>query len=117
MKKYAYNEITTMQYIFLIFTTEGGIGVLPLPANFVKHVGTDSWVPVILGWALVSVASLVIIQVMKRPEQVMRLSSHLSYGCLWRLWIVTANADDRGARPGKTLPASFVIWKNASSPL
>jgi len=69
MKKYAYNEITTMQYIFLIFTTELGIGVLPLPANIVRHVGTDAWISVILGWALVSAASLAIIQVMKRyPE-------------------------------------------------
>jgi hypothetical protein len=69
MKKYAYNEITTMQYIFLIFTTEIGIGVLPIPTNIVQHVGTDAWISVILAWALVSVSSLVIIQVMKRyPE-------------------------------------------------
>ena len=83
MKKYAYNEITTMQYICLIFTTEVGIGVLPLPANLVKHVGTDAWVSVILGWALVSAASLVIIQVMKRyPEGTLPdLLTH--YGGKW----------------------------------
>ena len=83
MKKYAYNEITTMQYIFLIFTTEVGIGVLTLPANLVKHVGTDSWVSVILGWALVSAVSLVIIQVMKRyPEGTLPdLLTH--YGGKW----------------------------------
>ncbi|MDQ0114592.1 GerAB/ArcD/ProY family transporter [Paenibacillus harenae] len=83
MKKYAYNEITTMQYISLIFTTQVGVGVLPLPANLVKHVGTDSWVPVVLGWVVVSAVSLVIIQVMKRyPEGTLPdLLTH--YGGKW----------------------------------
>ncbi len=66
MKKYAFNEITLWQYIFLIFASEIGIGVLPFPANVTRYAGTDSWISVIFGWVLITAGSLFIIQAMKR---------------------------------------------------
>ncbi|MCZ8512713.1 endospore germination permease [Paenibacillus filicis] len=69
MKKYAFNEITTMQYIFFINGAQVGVGVLSLPSDLAKTAGTDGWISVILGWLLSMAISLIIIQVMKSyPE-------------------------------------------------
>lgn len=83
MKKYAYNEITTMQYIFIIFSTELGVGALTTPVNLVRHVNTDAWISVILGWVLASAVSLVIIQVMKRYPDGTLLDLLTHYGGKW----------------------------------
>ncbi|MFD0693321.1 endospore germination permease [Paenibacillus sp. GCM10027628] len=69
MKKYAFNEITTMQYIFLINGSQVGIGVLSLPSDLAKIAGTDGWISILFGWLLSIAISLIIIQVMKSyPE-------------------------------------------------
>ncbi|WP_028399066.1 GerAB/ArcD/ProY family transporter [Ectobacillus panaciterrae] len=69
MKKYAYNEITLMQYIFLIHGAQFGIGVLQLPRILAEKAGMDGWIPIILGWIASVAASLIIIQIMKKyPE-------------------------------------------------
>ncbi|MFP3126401.1 spore germination protein [Ectobacillus funiculus] len=69
MKKYAYNEITLMQYIFLIHGAQVGIGVLQLPRVLAEKAGTDGWIPIIFGWLLSVISSLIIVQVMKKyPE-------------------------------------------------
>ena len=41
MKKYAYNEITLMQYIFLINGTQVGTGVLALPRVLAEKAGKE----------------------------------------------------------------------------
>lgn len=89
MKKYAFNEITTWQYIFLIFTSEIGIGVLPFPANVARYAGTDNWISVILGWALITAGSLFIIQAMKRYPDGTLLDLLTNY---WGKWAGMAGA-------------------------
>ncbi|GIO05309.1 germination protein [Brevibacillus reuszeri] len=66
MKKYAYNEITLLQYIFLIHGAQVGIGVLSMPRDLAEVANTDGWVSLFLGWILAVVASLLIISIMKR---------------------------------------------------
>lgn len=83
MKKYAFNEITLIQYILLIFTSELGIGVLPFPSNVIQHAGTDSWISVILGWMLVTAASLIIVQAMKHYPNGTLLDLLEHYGGKW----------------------------------
>ncbi|WP_419877773.1 GerAB/ArcD/ProY family transporter [Brevibacillus centrosporus] len=69
MKKYAYNEITVMQYIFLIHGAQVGIGVLTLPRDLANIVGTDGWMSIILGWAVSVMVSLILTKAMSRyPE-------------------------------------------------
>lgn len=69
MKKYAYNEITLMQYIFLIHGAQVGIGVLQLPRILAEKAGTDGWIPIIFGWMASVAAGLIMIQIMKKyPE-------------------------------------------------
>jgi len=69
MKKYAFNEITTMQYIMLIHGTQVGIGLFALPRLVAETAGTSGWISIFIGWLLSLLASLVIIQVMKRHPQ------------------------------------------------
>ncbi|ARU62760.1 hypothetical protein CBW65_18640 [Tumebacillus avium] len=69
MKKYAYNEITYRQYVFFIYKTQIGIGVLTLPRALSEQAGSDGWIPIVLGWAVVVLASALIISVMKKHPQ------------------------------------------------
>jgi spore germination protein (amino acid permease) len=66
MKKYAMNEVTTMQYIFLIHGAQVATGVLSLPRELAEKGGTDGWMSLIVGWILSLIASLLIVNVMKR---------------------------------------------------
>ncbi|KRF43654.1 GerAB/ArcD/ProY family transporter [Paenibacillus sp. Soil787] len=66
MKKYACNEVTFMQYIFLIHGTQVGAGIANLPRLLAEKAGTDGWISIIINWAISVVASLLIIQIMKR---------------------------------------------------
>lgn len=66
MKKYAYNEITLLQYILLIHGTQVGIGVLSMPRDVAEVAGTDGWISLILGWLFALLASILIINIMKR---------------------------------------------------
>jgi spore germination protein (amino acid permease) len=69
MKNYAYNEITLMQYIFLIHGIQVGTGVLQLPRMVAEKAGMNGWISIICGWILSVVASLIIIQIMKKHPQ------------------------------------------------
>lgn len=70
MKNSATIEITTMQYIFLIHGAQVGIGITKYPLQLAEVAGTDGWMGIILGWAISVMASLMIIQVMKKhPEE------------------------------------------------
>ncbi len=64
--KYTKNQITFMQYIFLIHGVQIGVGVLTLPRELAEKAGTDGWIAIIIGWLFSTVASLIIIQIMKK---------------------------------------------------
>src|SRR4051812_9787644 len=63
--KYTQNQITFMQYIFLIHGVQVGVGLLTLPRELAEKAGTDGWIGIIIGWLFSTLASLIIIQVMK----------------------------------------------------
>lgn len=66
MKRYAFNEITLMQYITIIHGVQVGVGVLTLPRELAKTAGTDGWMAILIGWAAAVASSLCIIAVMRR---------------------------------------------------
>ncbi|MEH7333591.1 endospore germination permease [Neobacillus drentensis] len=69
MKKYAYNEITLMQYIFLINGTQVGTGVLSLPRILAEKAGTDGWIAILIGWFCSVAASIFLVKAAaKYPE-------------------------------------------------
>ncbi|GAA3407459.1 endospore germination permease [Paenibacillus hodogayensis] len=65
MKRYAFNEITFMQFVFLNFGLQVSVGLLALPKVLAERAGTDGWLAIVLGWAVSTAAGLVIVQVMK----------------------------------------------------
>jgi spore germination protein (amino acid permease) len=60
------NRITLMQYIFLIHGVQMGVGVLTLPRELAEKAGTDGWIAIIISWSISTLASLLIIQIMKK---------------------------------------------------
>ncbi|OOQ93208.1 GerAB/ArcD/ProY family transporter [Bacillus cereus] len=66
MKKYAYNEITLMQYIFLINGMQVGTGVLSLPRVLAEKAGTDGWIAILIGWLFSTVAGIFIVKTAER---------------------------------------------------
>ncbi|MDR7239247.1 GerAB/ArcD/ProY family transporter [Neobacillus drentensis] len=66
MIKHSQNQITFMQYIFLIHGVQVGVGVLTLPRELAEIAGTDGWIAIIIGWLFSTLASLIIVQVMKK---------------------------------------------------
>ena len=69
MKKYAFNEITSMQYIFLNSGIQVSVFFLSMPRKLAEKAGTDGWIALMIGWAITVAASLIVIQVMKKhPE-------------------------------------------------
>ncbi|MBE5100303.1 GerAB/ArcD/ProY family transporter [Priestia aryabhattai] len=83
MRKYINNEITLMQYIFLIHGIQIGTGVLQLPQILAEKAGMNGWIPLICGWALSSAASLIIIQVMKKHPQATLMDIMTTYFGKW----------------------------------
>ncbi|NEW09062.1 endospore germination permease [Paenibacillus sp. SYP-B3998] len=70
MKKYKLNEITTMQYIFLIHGTQLGVGMLQLPRILAEMAGTDGWISILNSWIISTIVGLIVIQIMKKnPER------------------------------------------------
>lgn len=55
-----------MQYILLIHGVQMGVGVLTLPRELAEKAGTDGWIAIIISWFLSIIASLIIIQIMKK---------------------------------------------------
>lgn len=69
MKKYAFNDITLMQFIFMIHGAQVGVGLLSLPKELAQFAGTDGWISLLIGWAIAVLASVIIVQIMKQhPE-------------------------------------------------
>lgn len=70
MKKYAYNEITLMQYIFLINGTQVGTGVLSLPRILAEKAGTDGWIAILIGWFFSAAASIFLVKTCEKyPDE------------------------------------------------
>ncbi|BBH18842.1 germination protein [Paenibacillus baekrokdamisoli] len=66
---YAGFEITFLQFVFILFGVQVGVAILSLPRKLAEAAGTDGWISVLFGWFISSVASLIIVQVMKNgPE-------------------------------------------------
>ncbi|TNJ64796.1 spore gernimation protein [Paenibacillus hemerocallicola] len=66
MKKYAFNEITFMQFVFLQFGLQASVGLLALPQVLAGKAGTDGWMAIIGGYIVSIAAGLIIVQVMKK---------------------------------------------------
>ncbi|MDQ6598892.1 GerAB/ArcD/ProY family transporter [Bacillus salipaludis] len=66
MKNYAYNEITLMQYIFLINGAQVGTGVLSLPRVLADKAGTDGWIAILIGWIFSMMANILIVKMVER---------------------------------------------------
>ncbi|MGG2095019.1 endospore germination permease [Bacillus sp. S13(2024)] len=66
MKKYAYNEITLMQYIFLINGMQVGTGVLALPRVLAEKAGTDGWIAILIAGLLSTTAGIFIVKTSQR---------------------------------------------------
>ncbi|MEI7024215.1 GerAB/ArcD/ProY family transporter [Paenibacillus sp. y28] len=72
MKRYAFNEITVMQFIFIQFGMQIGFGLLSLPQELAIQGGTDSWMSILIVWIVSIASNLMMIQVMKRcPDGVL----------------------------------------------
>ncbi|SEM91031.1 endospore germination permease [Paenibacillus sp. OV219] len=59
-------QITTLQFILIIHSMQLGVGIISIPKDVAAISGTDGWIAIILGWLLSTVASLIIVQVMKK---------------------------------------------------
>jgi spore germination protein (amino acid permease) len=66
VKKYAFNEITLMQFVFLNFGLQVSVGLLALPRALAERADTDGWLVIIVGWIISVMVGLVIVQVMKK---------------------------------------------------
>ena len=66
MKKYTFNEITLLQYIFLIVGSQMGVGFLALPRVLAEKAGTDGWMGLIIGWILTIAASIFMVKTAER---------------------------------------------------
>ncbi|RAP78380.1 GerAB/ArcD/ProY family transporter [Paenibacillus montanisoli] len=63
------NQVTLLQYILIIHSMQLGIGVISLPRDLADTGGTDGWIALFIGYAGSLVASLLIVQIMKKhPE-------------------------------------------------
>lgn len=81
MKKYAYYELSILQYILLIHGTQVGIGVLTIPRELAEPAGTDGWISLFIGWAAAVVVSLVTTSMMKNyPDKTIIDIFHLLLG-------------------------------------
>ncbi|WNQ12555.1 endospore germination permease [Paenibacillus aurantius] len=69
MKKYALNEITLMQYIFLIQGAQVGTGMLSLPRVLAEKSGTDGWIVILFG-GIINFASgwIILLTLRKYPD-------------------------------------------------
>lgn len=76
--KVSKNKLTLLQFIFLIHGAQLGVGVITLPREAAQIAGTDGWVSIILCWIITTIASLIIVQIMKKYPNgtVLDLISH-----------------------------------------
>ncbi|RNB90475.1 spore gernimation protein [Brevibacillus fluminis] len=66
MRKYTLNEITLMQYIFLIHGAQVGTGILSLPRQVAEKSGTDGWVTILVAWVINCLAGWIILLTLRK---------------------------------------------------
>ncbi|MEH6889274.1 endospore germination permease [Bacillus sp. JJ864] len=95
MKKYAYNDITLLQYIFLINGMQVATGILSLPRVLAEKAGTDGWIAILIGWIFSTISGIFIVKTSARyPEDTL-------YDILIRLF---------GKIVGKALAVIYMIY-------
>lgn len=60
------NQITSLQFTFLVHGMQVGVGVLAMPSVLAGISGTDGWIAIFGGWIGSVLASLAMVQVMKK---------------------------------------------------
>ncbi|GMK44191.1 germination protein [Paenibacillus glycanilyticus] len=60
------HEISFTQFVFTIYKTQIGVGILTLPRDLVEATGTDGWISLIFGYAIAVTASVLIIAAMSK---------------------------------------------------
>ncbi|MEF3304734.1 GerAB/ArcD/ProY family transporter [Paenibacillus sp. GYB003] len=69
MKKEPSDQITIMQYVFIINGFQVGVGVLSLPREVAEKAGTDGWMAIVLSWLVGILAGYAWIKAMEKyPE-------------------------------------------------
>ncbi|MFC4075268.1 GerAB/ArcD/ProY family transporter [Salinithrix halophila] len=69
MERSTFNQLSLSQYVFIIYKTQIGIGVLTLPRDVAEQAGTDGWISIVIGWAVSVALSILIVKIMeKHPE-------------------------------------------------
>ncbi|WP_028775709.1 GerAB/ArcD/ProY family transporter [Shimazuella kribbensis] len=59
-------QLSFSQYVFLIYKTQIGVGVLTIPHDiFIEGGGSDGWIAIILGWIITNAVSFLILNTMK----------------------------------------------------
>jgi spore germination protein (amino acid permease) len=66
MKKYAFNEISLLQFICITLGIQASVGVLALPRKLAEKANTDGWMTIILVWAITVAVSWIVVQIMKK---------------------------------------------------
>lgn len=84
------NKITLMQYILMIHGVQMGVGILTLPRELAEKSGTDGWIVILLSWFASTLASLIIVQVMKRSPDGTILDLLTRYFGKWTGKVFTA---------------------------
>ncbi|WP_377888943.1 endospore germination permease [Alkalihalobacillus sp. R86527] len=69
MPNFKNNTITLTQFSLLIYGTQSGIGILSLPRDLAEIGDTSSWISLFIGYLISVIASIIIIQVMKKHPQ------------------------------------------------
>lgn len=65
MKSYSVRPVTTLQFVLVISGFQVSVAFLSLPRDLARNAGTDGWIAILIGWAVATVAALVIARVMK----------------------------------------------------
>lgn len=90
------NDLTFVQFVALLFGMQVGIGLLALPQELAERAGTDGWISLLLGWAVSTAASLLIVAAMKTlpdgslPEQLARIFGRWAYRAVCLLFGIWA---------------------------
>lgn len=66
MNRTMFNDITLLQYIFIINGVQVGIGVLTLPRDIASVAQTSGWISILIGYVVSLIGSFIIITVMKQ---------------------------------------------------
>ncbi|MBP3964149.1 GerAB/ArcD/ProY family transporter [Paenibacillus lignilyticus] len=60
------NSITLLQFILIIHSMQLGVGVISMPRDLALTGGTDGWMALLIGYAASIIASILIVQIMKK---------------------------------------------------